>query len=280
MTLRIENAAAIMQPMGASVPAVHRYRAPCGILAAFIERLWLFDGYPQPHARERLLPMPTTELVIDLREATPASYAATVAGPHSEHWLLETAAAASVVGVHFRAGGAFPFFDFPLSELHNVRIPLEALWGAKARLLVDEVRAAATPDSKFDVLERVLLATASTLSRHRAVTQALQELSDVTGLPGIAELTDGLGMSQRRFLERFRSEVGITPKLFARVQRFQAVVARVHTLREVNWADIAAGCGYFDQAHFIHDFRAFSGFTPSAYLALKSVHRNHVPLPD
>ncbi|MGA7537575.1 MAG: helix-turn-helix domain-containing protein [Steroidobacteraceae bacterium] len=266
--------------MGLSVPAIHRFRAPRGILEEFVEMLWLFDGYVQPHARERILPMATTELVIDLRAGTPAAYAATVAGPHSEHWLLDTADAISVVGVHFRAGGAFPFFDFPLSELHNVSISLEALWGARARVLVDEILAAPTPDAKFDVLERVLLATARTLSRHRAVTLALRELSEVTGGRGVAQLTGALGMSQRRFLDRFRGEVGMAPKLFARVQRFQAVIGTVHTRTEVNWAEIAADCGYFDQAHFVHDFRAFSGFTPTAYLALKSEHRNHVPLPD
>ncbi len=262
-----------------SVPATRHYRAPRGALGRFVELLWLYDGYVQPHAEERLLPMPTTELVIDLRAGTPASRAATVAGPHSEYWVLETSAAASVVGVHFRAGGAFPFFDFPSSELHNLRAPLETLWGLKARSVVEQVLAAPTPDAKFDVLERVLLATARTLSRHRAVTFALQELSGRPGGRGVAEVTDAIGMSQRRFLDRFRSEVGMAPKLFVRVQRFQAVVETVHTLREVNWAHVAADCGYFDQAHFIHDFRAFSGFTPAAYFALKSEHRNHVPLP-
>lgn len=266
--------------MGVSVPAVRHYRAPRGILRDFVELLWLFHGHVQPHARERMLPMATTELVIDLRDSMPTSPAATVAGPHSEHWLLEAASAVSVIGIHFRAGGAFPFFDFPASELHNTRISLETLWGTRARILVDEVLAAPTPDAKFDVLERALLATARTLSRHRAVTLALRELSDVASGRSVTQLTSALGMSQRRFFERFRSEVGMAPKLFARVQRFQAVVATVHTLSEVNWTDIAADCGYFDQAHFIHDFRAFSGFTPTAYFALKSEHRNHVPLPD
>lgn len=87
-------------------------------------------------------------------------------------------------------------------------------------------------------------------------------------------------MCERRFRERFQSEVGMAPKLFARVQRFQAVIGAVHALDEVDWAGIAADCGYFDQAHFIHDFRAFSGLTPTEYLAFKSEHRNHVPLPD
>jgi AraC-like DNA-binding protein len=263
-----------------SVPPIRHYRAPRGVLREFIELLWLYDGYVQPHAQERLLPMATTELVIDLRSATTASPAVTVAGPHSEHWILDTASAASVIGVHFKPGGAFPFFELPAGELHNVRVSLEDLWGARSQFLVEQVLAAPTPDEKFDVLERVLLGTARTLSRHRAVSFALRALSDPARSRSVTEVTDAIGMSQRRFLDRFRNEVGMTPKLFARVQRFQAVVETVHTLREVDWADVATQCGYFDQAHFIHDFRAFSGFTPTAYLARKSEHRNHVPLPD
>jgi AraC-like DNA-binding protein len=262
------------------VPEVRHQRAPRGALGEFVELLWLYDGYMRQHAQERLLPMPTTELVIDLRGTMSAAQAATVAGPHSEYWVLDTAAAASVIGVHFRPGGVFPFFDFPASELHNVRVPLDTLWGARARSLVEQILAAPTPDAKFDVLEQALLAAARTLGRHRAVTYALRELSSTSPGRRVADVCDAIGMSQRRFLERFRTEVGMTPKLFARVQRFQAVIGSVHTLREVDWADVAARCGYFDQAHFIHDFRAFSGFTPSAYFALKGKDVNHVPLRD
>jgi len=262
-----------------SVPPVRHYRTPRGPLGEFVELLWLYDGYIVPHAHERLLPMATTELVIDLRSATRASEAATVAGPHSQHWVLDTSEQAAVVGVHFRAGGAFPFFDFPLDELHNVRVTLESLWGPAARFLVEQVLAAPTPDAKLDVLERSLLDAARTRCRHRAVEFALRELC-ASPARGVAEVTGAIGMSQRRFLDRFRHEVGMTPKLFVRVQRFQSVIESVHALREVDWAAIAAGCGYFDQAHFIHDFRAFSGFTPTAYFALRGEHRNHVPLPD
>ncbi|MGB6449963.1 MAG: AraC family transcriptional regulator [Steroidobacteraceae bacterium] len=264
---------------GVNGPTSPHYRVPGGVLGEFVEILWLYEGYVRPHARERLLPMATTELVIDLRGGAIASRATTVAGPHSEHWVLDTSEELAVLGVHFRAGGGFPFFNVPAGELHNVRAGLDALWGAAAALLIEQVLAAPTPDGKFDVLERTLLARARTLERHRAVAFAVRELSKPPPAPGIAEVTGAVSMSQRRFLDRFRSEVGMAPKLFARVQRFQSVVGTVHVASEVDWSDVAAACGYFDQAHFIHDFRAFSGFTPAAYLALKSEHRNHVPLP-
>lgn len=260
--------------------AIRHYRVPRGVLGQFVELLWLYEGYVLPHAQECLLPTPTTELVIDLRgDACPAR-ATTVVGPHSQHWLLDTSEEQAVIGVHFRVGGAFPFFAPPAGELHNVRTSLDTLWGPRAGLLVEQVLSAPTPDAKFDALERTLLGAARTFERHPAVAFVVRELSRFPQPRGIAELTDTIGMSQRRFLDRFRGEVGLSPKRFARVQRFQTVVETVHPLREVDWADVAAACGYFDQAHFIHDFHAFSGFTPTEYFALKNEHRNHVPLPD
>ena len=72
----------------------------------------------------------------------------------------------------------------------------------------------------------------------------------------------------------------VTPKLFCRVRRFQQVLRLIGSGRPVAWAAVAADCGYFDQAHFIHDFRAFSGINPSTYIAQRTEHLNHVPMPE
>jgi AraC-like DNA-binding protein len=72
--------------------------------------------------------------------------------------------------------------------------------------------------------------------------------------------------------------VGLAPKLFCRVRRFQKVVRMISAGQPVDWAEVALTCGYFDQAHFIHDFRAFSGINPTSYLADYIEHLNHVPI--
>jgi len=94
----------------------------------------------------------------------------------------------------------------------------------------------------------------------------------------IAEVTDQIGLSPRRFIQLFSGQVGLTPKLFCRVRRFQQVLKLIHTAGDFDWVDIAANCGYFDQAHFIHDFKAFSGINPTTYAASKTEHLNHVPI--
>jgi AraC-like DNA-binding protein len=100
----------------------------------------------------------------------------------------------------------------------------------------------------------------------------------------VAGVTDQIGLSPKRFIQVFRDQTGFTPKVFCRIRRFQQALDHMEGCTEgrgsVEWADVALDCGYFDQAHFIHDFRAFSGINPTSYLAHRTPHRNHVPLLD
>ena len=87
-------------------------------------------------------------------------------------------------------------------------------------------------------------------------------------------------MSRRRFICTFGDEIGLTPKLYCRIGRFQRVIASVGAAAEVDWAEIAASTGYFDQSHFIHDFREFAGLTPTEYLELRiEGQQSHVRVP-
>jgi AraC-like DNA-binding protein len=94
----------------------------------------------------------------------------------------------------------------------------------------------------------------------------------------IGGVTDQIGLSPKRFIQLFRDQTGFTPKVFCRIRRFQRALESIESRGNVEWAQVALDCGYFDQAHFIHDFRAFSGINPSSYLAHRTRHRNHVPL--
>ncbi len=199
-----------------------------------------------------------------------------ICGPHSEFDLIDTTDQQAIMGVHFKPGGAFPFFPFPASELHNLMAPLDCLWGTAADDLRVRLLEADTPQAKFHILEQYLLARiVRRWERHPAVAFALKELRHKHT---ISDVTEQIGLSAKRFIQVFQDEVGLTPKLYCRVRRFQKVLGLIEGQREVEWTDVALTCGYFDQAHFIHDFRAFSGLNPTAYLAQRGDHFNHVPL--
>lgn len=262
-------------------------------LSDFVELFWLYEGYQQPHKKERLLPDGSMELVINLAEDRVRVYdpydpdkfqvlqGSLIVGAHSEYFVIDTAQQRSVIGVHFKPGGAFPFFDLPVKELRNMLVSLEALWGRWADRLRERLLEAGTPQGMFGVLERALRAQlARRPHRHPAVAFAVKEFYGAPQTRTIAEVTEQIGLSAKRFIQVFSDEVGLTPKLFCRVRRFQRVLRLIGNGRPVEWAAVAADCGYFDQAHFIRDFRAFSGINPSAYLAHRTGHLNHVPLVD
>jgi AraC-like DNA-binding protein len=84
--------------------------------------------------------------------------------------------------------------------------------------------------------------------------------------PRVREAAKYIGLSQRRFIQIFKSEVGLTPKLFTRIQRFQQMRSFIAKDSSPNWAAIAFDLGYFDQSHLIREFLEFSGLTPTDYL--------------
>jgi AraC-like DNA-binding protein len=261
-------------------------------LNEFIELLWFYDGFPaRAHKKERLMPDGSVELVINLKQDEARIYdrddlekcermpGTLLCGPHSNFFVIDTAEQDSVIGIHFKPGGAFPFFKSPASELHNLHVSLEDLWGAEAGLLRERLLETSTPREKLQVLEECLLARAfKPLERHRAVNFALALFRNIHTAPAISQVSDQIGISSRRFIQLFSDQVGLTPKLFCRVRRFQRVLQAIYKGGELDWVDLAAGCGYFDQAHFIHDFNAFSGMNPTTYRAVKTEHVNHVPI--
>jgi AraC-like DNA-binding protein len=153
-------------------------------------------------------------------------------------------------------------------------------WGAEASYLREGLLEAKTPEAKFGVFERALLRRiVKPLERHPAVRFAVDNFQRRPHR-AISSVTHQIGLSERRFIQVFAEQVGLTPKLFCRVKRFQRVLRHIARSESIDWTQIALSCGYFDQAHFIHDFRAFSGINPSLYLANKTQFQNHVVLQD
>jgi AraC-like DNA-binding protein len=249
-------------------------RAPRPPLSEFIELLWLFESEGSSHASERILPMGTIELVINLRHDTRGSFDAVVAGPHSRFFVLDTSRPTSVIGVHFKPGGGYPFFALPLDELSNQHVPLEALWSVPASVQRERLLAAEPGEAKLLLLERALLSVCRPYSRHAAIDHALGAFRH--GQRRIADVVKEIGMSQRRFIHLFSDEVGLTPKSFCRVRRFQRAVGLLHRAQTVDWAETALACGYFDQSHMIHDFQDFAGLSPANYLSRRTVYMNHL----
>jgi AraC-like DNA-binding protein len=246
-------------------------RAP---LSRFVDFFWLAEGYVQPHRAESVLPTGCVDLVLSLDEHHDAD---ALVGARSQSIVIDTSHALSFVGVRFRPGGAFPFLSLPIGELEGLSVDPAVVWGSDARILRETLLASRTAEDRFDILERFLIERLkSSREQHPAVQYALDTIERTEGAVSVAALVERTGLSGRRFIANFRDEVGLAPKVFCRLARFRRVIRSLHGVRSVDWNDIALDCGYFDQSHFIHDFRSFAGVSPSAYLRYRTESVNHL----
>ena len=253
------------------------YRPPLP-LSHYVEFMWRAMGLAMPPSRQRIFPDGTMALVIHLSQPSACFFiddeACTVrvpllAGPWSRSFQIDPSQSGPAIGVVFRPGAARMFFPIAAHELHNLDVPLSDFNRDEANRLLNQVCSAAGIPAEFLVLERYLqmkLAQASPL--HPAIRYAVHQISRDGLISSVRKIQSDTGLSHTRLIQLFREHVGLTPKLFCRVRRFRALLQRIEKDIPVNWADLAADCGYFDQAHLIRDFRAFAGTTPREYARL------------
>jgi AraC-like DNA-binding protein len=254
--------------------------APRGPLSEPVSSIWLYEGEAPGHARDRRLPTGGVDLVVSLAPAAPGP-GVVVSGPFTHAFVLDTADQRDTLGVAFKVGGAAALLGLPLDELFNLHVPLAELWRSSASELRERVVAAPTPEAKLETAERMLSARLARVSRppHPAAGRAATRIDAAPEHCRIAELSETLGLSTRRFEQVFRADIGMTPKAYQRLQRFRRALVRIEDATDVGWAGFARDRGYYDQAHLINEFRAHSGLTPPEYVASRAgSFVNHVPI--
>jgi AraC-like DNA-binding protein len=261
---------------------------PCSPLSQFIEFLWYWEEENATESQSCILPMGSVELVIDLHEDNiplfdlpsqtqcGSTKGARICGVHSQGFIIARQQKCSVMGVHFKPGGSAAFLTVPIRELHNQIISLEDLCKGAGELR-DRLRSHSMTAVRFQILEQFLLHMMRPQEHHPAVAFALHEFERFPHAP-VSVVTNHIGLSTRYFNQLFRDYVGLTPKLFCRVRRLQRVLGQVDGKQQVDWLDVALTCGYFDQAHLIHDFRTFAACTPTQYVAKRGILPFHVEL--
>ncbi|MBV7331338.1 helix-turn-helix domain-containing protein [Chloroflexi bacterium TSY] len=249
-------------------------------LSQFVQCLWSVAAQT-PYKREKILPSLTIELIFNLGSpfkvidhADPEQYALHkdfwIAGLQKDFIINEPVAETNVMGVRFKPGGAYPFFDFPISELSNEVVEMDLIWGGFANEVREQLLAAQDLATRFNVLEAMLLKRLhSNLYGLNTVQAALGHLTAVDGAVSIRCISEELGTSQKHLNHQFKKMVGASPKLFHRIVKFNQVLNHVNPVHGLNWTELAHHCGYYDQAHFNKDFTSFSGLNPTTYLALR-----------
>ena len=256
-------------------------------LSQYVEHIWCTANSGMPSSRQRVYPNGAMALVIHLKKPAASYYfddrvlsvrVPLLAGPYSISFHVDPSESTDVIGVLFRPGAGRMFFPVAVHELHNEDVALHDLFPIEADGLLNELCAAQGENARFVVVERYLCRKLTGAPpMHPAVQYAIGRLSSDHAFRRVRQVQWDTGFSHTRFIQLFRQQVGLTPKLFARVRRFHALVGRIEKGLPVNWAELAADCGYFDQAHLIHDFRQFSGVTPREFRKKAAGPKRPVP---
>ena len=253
-------------------------RAPSPHLVDYVKCYWsiedpgTFAGEP-----EAIVPDGCFEIIFDLAdrfkrlsfgEGEKLQPITIVAGQLRRSILIQPTGRIKLFGTRFQPAGAFPFFDFSLSELTDSTEEIDSIWGTEGRELEDRICEARTFDARVAIIEIAL--TRRLLAKERANTSAIAAAGMIVKAVGgvsIRSVAQAVGVSERTLEREFKSKIGVSPKLFARIIRFQTLLKAVESDDSTSLLDHALDLGYFDQAHMTNEFREFAGKSPTAYTA-------------
>lgn len=256
-------------------PTDYRELAPGPRLAPWVECFWVSRRQAPGGEgdRHRVLPDGCLDLVFQLAgEPEPGEPAAAAVGTMTRPLVLDSAGATEHLGVRFRPGRASALLGLAADELTDRRVSLGEIWpGGEA--LAGRV---SEPVPTAERLGRLVHALAERLPRvtpdplEPLVDRAVGAIRRRQGTLPVAALAGWLGVSRQHLARAFRQRVGVPPKTFARVVRFQALLVAARNAAQLDWAGLGASLGYSDQPHLIAEFRALAGLTPERWRAVSS----------
>lgn len=244
---------------------------PCEELKEFISHFWVLrqDGSEPVNPTYYLTANSLTELtfLFDNVPQNPELLFSSIQGQTEKSRQLPANPWVDIFGVSIFPYAVPYLFGIPADELNNLSIPMEELLGAKAEAISLKIALASTTEARINLLSEYLkTALTDKPIDDTRIIQAVHYIRMQDGNVNIKNLANNFCLSERQFERRFKTHAGFSPKLYARIVRFEAALnshRHIDTLTETAYNN-----GYYDQAHFIREFRVFSGLSPSEYFSM------------
>lgn len=270
---------------------IYQTHIPKFPLNQFIEAFIYFERIEHAHTVDRFLPNGDTEILIDFHDTPQFIYDndslkeiqacnhVWASGVRTEPITIPSGSNAAMMVISFKKGMAYPFFPFPMNEIADCVVDADLIWGSDFANLRERLLESKDIEFRFATVEDFLLNKFhSKLMANPCVAFALDQMTKRPDGLSIGDLNQKIGYSQKHFISMFRKQVGLTPKAYLKIMRFQKAVSRIEAVGDSDWISLSQECGFYDQAHFINDFKLFSGFTPEAYATRKGNYLNYVPV--
>ena len=220
---------------------------------------------------------PTPMIVFDFADPTDVLYyrqprvvrspLSVIVGPQTYRRLeMQLRGALDTFAISFRPDGISRLFAIPMQQLTDSDFEAHSVLGTFITKLGERLGNAKSFPERVREIEKALLPRALASPYHNGVSEAANRIILGRGRAAIPALAGESGLSLRQFERRFIQQVGIRPKLFARIARFEAALEDKARFSTKSWTDVAYEFGYYDQMHMVHDFAEFTGATPTETL--------------
>lgn len=252
--------------------------SPHGSIAPYIETIFHYEQFVPDHSIERLVPTGHVFILFELDGIERhtfdndtlkpnASYSkAFISGMHRNYISISAHENSEMLAIQFKPFGSYPFLHEKTDMINELVVAAHEIVGDELYLLRQELINSDTTDRKFELVDSWL--------QHRFDEQKappediVQFVSQLQAEPvdSLNALIEAYPASQKKLIEEFKKYVGLTPKYYQRILRFNDLLKRLQSEDKICWTEIAHDCGYFDQSHFIKEFKHFSGFNPRQFI--------------
>lgn len=237
-------------------------RPPRTSLRSFIRNYWVLGPTNRPDGLSRLRIVPDGFIdIVFVRPSPAAGFQAYVAGTMTRPIFEELCAHVEYVGIRFAPGGFTGLFGVPVDDLTDRIVPLGDLMTPFVPM--DQISDGVGAQARLAILDDALAHRVVPRERNAVLTRVVEAIFARRGAISVTQLARIAGWSPRHLRRAFCGLVGVTPKAFCRIVRFKTALRMLRCGSRSDLLDVALDAGYYDQAHFSHDFRGFYGASPS-----------------
>jgi AraC-like DNA-binding protein len=250
------------------VSGAYREHEPPDALKPFVDCLWTRVG--RPGVGTRVLPDGAVDIIFDLA-APSGSTAAFVVGTMTGPLVVKPSRPCDFVAVRFHPGASQPLFGNSMHELSDRRVALSSIWASQvASEWSERLREMETTPSRVRLLQKLLIGRIlGSQPPEPRVQVAVRGITLSGGALSVERLSNSLGLTRQHLTRLFSFHIGVGVKVFCRIMRMRQVLSTLGRVSSesahLDWATLAADSGYFDQSHFVRDFRALTGLTPERF---------------
>lgn len=243
-------------------------------LRRILECYWIVEDDDPAPLKQKIIPDGFTEIIfhfgdpyrINLETRWSIQARSLVAGQIKQHFYLENSGASSIMGIKLQPYSLTLLFDLDMHECTDRVLNLRTALNGRMNALDQQLRSCKTESERIELLNQYFTEKLALIKPEQMpIEVAVARIFERKGMITVSELSSELNASERTLEKSFRKYVGLSPKFFARIIRFNYIFQLIKD-KSPDWADIVYRAGYYDQSHFIRNFKAFTGEDPSSYL--------------